>query len=231
MSERLFHHSHIGFACACLLIIGQSHAETEVRLTATTDYRQRGLTQSDHNVAYQGLFEHEFTNGLFFGIWTSSVDFGSFDDRYLELDYFAGFGRRLSPNFALDVTVTRYTYRGDSRGVDYDSTEYMASIYVRDRWLFSTGVADNWLSLDEATTFIEGSYRHPLPLKLTLDATLGLQTMPKPFPDYAYAELGISRMLGPVDVRVGYRTTDEDAKDAFGSWAESRWLASIGYSF
>ncbi len=214
-----------------MLIIGQSHADTEVRLTATTDYRQRGLTQSDHNVAYQGLLEHEFTNGLFFGIWSSSVDFGSFDNRYLELDYFAGFGRRLSPNFAFDVSVTRYTYHGDSGRVNYDSTEYMASIYVGDRWLFSTGVADNWLSLDEATNFVEGSYRYPLPLKLTLDATLGLQTMPKPFPDYTYGELGISRPIGPVDVRVGYATVDDDAQRVFGSWAESSWLASIGYSF
>jgi hypothetical protein len=34
-----------------------------------------------------------------------------------------------------------------------------------------------------------------------------------------------------VDVRVGYATVDDDAQDVFGSWAESSWLASIGYSF
>ena len=231
MRERPFLHSIIGLACACLLTIGQSQADTEVRLTATTDYRQRGLQQNDHGIAYQGLLEYEFDSGLFVGAWASSVDFGSFDNRSFELDYFVGFGRRLTPNLAFDVTVIYYTYPGDSGPRNYDSTEYLASVYVGDRWLFSTGLAHNWLSLDERTNFVEGSYRYPLPLSLTLDVTMGLQTLPEPFPDYAYGELGISRRFGPLDVRVGYAAADDDAKDWFRSFVESRWLASIGYRF
>lgn len=223
--------SIVALLCAGLLVAGRCYADTELRLSATTDYRQRGLIQNDHGVAYQGLLEHEFDTGMFFGVWASTIDFGSFDDRSFEFDYFAGFGRRLSPNLAFDVTVIRYTYPNNNGLRDYDWTETMASLYVGDRWLFSTGVADNWLSLDDRTNFVEASYRYPLPLSLTLDVTLGFQTLPDPFPDYTYGEFGVSRRFGPLDARVGYAAVDDEAQDWFKSWVDSRWLASIGYRF
>ena len=217
------------FFSACLLLAGFSHAATEIRGTATTDYLQRGLQQNNRIVAYQGLLEYEFDNGLFLGVWASSVDF-AIDDRNFEFDYFAGYSRKVSPALAFDATIIRYTYPGHSKPHDYNWTELMVSAYVRDRWLFSWGVADNWLSLDKTTTFVEGGYRYPLPLSLTLDMTIGRQSLAAPFPDYTYGELGISRRLGALDVRVGYSVTDDDAQDWFRGWADNRWLASISYA-
>ena len=214
---------------ACMLVSTAAYADTRVRLTATTDYLQRGLQQNSDGLAYQGLLEHDFNNGLFVGAWASNVSFGSFDDRDFELDYFVGYSRKLSPGWALDITAIRYTYPGHTKPRDYDWTEVMVSTYLGDRWLFSAGVADNWLALRNTTAFVEGSYRYPLPLSLTLDVTIGFQSLRAPFPDYMYGELGVSRQIGPTEVRIGYSATDNDAQDWFRSWADERWLASVSF--
>ena len=160
-------------------------------------------------------------------------DLGSFDeafnDRNLELDYFAGYSHRFRPDLAVEGTLIHYTYPGHRKPYNYDWTELLVSVYVGDRWLLSTGVADNWLSLDDTTIFIEGGYRYPLPQSLTLDITLGYQTLQTPFTDYAYAEVGVSRRLGLLDFRVGYAASSGDARDQFGRWAVSRWLASVSF--
>jgi uncharacterized protein (TIGR02001 family) len=219
----------LGVAAVTMLPVPHSHADMKARFTATTDYLQRGLQQNTDGLAYQGMLEYDVDNGLFAGIWASNVSFGSFDDRNFELDYFAGYSRTIRPGLAFDATFIHYTFPGHTKPRDYDWTEVMVSAYLGDRWLLSAGVADNWLARNETTTFVEGGYRYPLPLSLTVDLTLGYQSLKDPFPDYAYFELGISRRVGAVDVRVGYAVTDHDARDWFGSWADNRWLASISF--
>ena len=41
----------------------------------TSDYRFRGISQSDEDFAVQGGFDAEFGPGFYVGIWGSSVDF------------------------------------------------------------------------------------------------------------------------------------------------------------
>lgn len=43
-------------------------------VTLTTDYVKRGVTQSDSNPALQLAAEVGFDNGLFLGVWSSTVD-------------------------------------------------------------------------------------------------------------------------------------------------------------
>ena len=45
----------------------------------TTDYRFRGISQSDEELAIQGGFDAEFGPGFYIGTWGSSVDFDSND--------------------------------------------------------------------------------------------------------------------------------------------------------
>lgn len=205
-------------------------AKVKLAVTAATEYSQRGVTLTAYDPSVQGLLEYEFDNGLFAGLWAGNVQFGQTGDDDYELDFFLGYGRRLTTDFAFDVTFIRYTFPGQNQPRDYDWKELMVSAYLGDRWLLSAGVAENWLATNARTNVAELGYRFPLPYNLSADATVGLQLLPAPYRDYVYGELGLSRPLGPIDVRVAYIATDSDAANWFNRLAKSRWIAAISYA-
>ncbi|MFC3903289.1 conserved hypothetical protein [Acinetobacter marinus] len=91
-------------------------AESAVTLSGsaalTSDYRYRGLTQTQSDAALQAGFNFAHTSGVYAGVWGSNVNFGT-DDPHLELDPYLGYSTELSA-FAskpvLDVGVWYYNY-------------------------------------------------------------------------------------------------------------------------
>ena len=82
----------------------------------TSDYRFRGISQSDEDIAIQGGFDFEHESGFYVGTWGSSVDFdtnGPCCDGSLELDIYAGFGGAFNEDWGYDVGVLAYLYPGD----------------------------------------------------------------------------------------------------------------------
>lgn len=217
----------------CLILCatsGLTSAEVHLSASLSSDYAHRGLRQTIDGPSVQGLLEYQFSSGWYVGAWAGNLDFDRPGDRDFELDYFVGYNRRVNPDLAFDVTLIRYTYPGQNDVRNYDWQELITSAYLGDRWLVSLGVAHNWLAQDKPTAFAEAGYRHPMPLGLTLDVTVGWQALPRPFPNYVYGELGVSRHLGPVDVRLGYGAVEDAAKDRFGKLAADRWIATLTYS-
>ena len=53
--------------------------EISGNVALTSDYRFRGISQSDTSAAIQGGFDAEFSPGFYIGTWGSSVDFDSND--------------------------------------------------------------------------------------------------------------------------------------------------------
>ena len=213
-----------------LLTSQPAAAKINLSVSLATDYSHRGLSQTSAGISAQGLLEYGFDSGWYVGVWAGNLEFDYPGDRNYEFDYFLGYNKRVNSRFAFDFTAIRYTYPGQDPKHHYDWQEFIVSAYLGDRWLVSAGVADNWLAQAGPTLFAELGYRHPLPLGLTLDATAGWQALPEPFPDYGYAELGVSRGFGPIDLRAGYAITESAAKDWFGSPANDRWVASISYT-
>lgn len=78
----------------------------------TTDYRFRGLSQTQNDPAVQAGFTLAHDSGMYFGLWGSNVNFGS-GTPSLELDPSLGFATTLD-SFAskplLDVGVVYYNY-------------------------------------------------------------------------------------------------------------------------
>lgn len=78
----------------------------------TTDYRFRGLTQTETDPAVQAGFTLSHNSGLYFGLWGSNVNFGS-GTPSLELDPSIGYATTLD-SFAgkpvLDVGAVYYNY-------------------------------------------------------------------------------------------------------------------------
>ncbi len=81
----------------------------------TTDYRFRGLSQTQNDPAIQGTFTLSHDSGLYFGVFGSNVHFGN-DAPHLELSPYIGYSTTL--NFSdhikpvLDLGYTRFNYPG-----------------------------------------------------------------------------------------------------------------------
>lgn len=108
--------------------------------TLTTEYIYRGIAMSGGNPALQGGLDFAMDNGLFVGVWATTVDLASSAGRRdAELDYYAGWRWRNDTHFSTALTVLRYTYPGSSGEHRYDYTEYLASLSFDDRWSLEYG--------------------------------------------------------------------------------------------
>ncbi len=89
-------------------------------IALTSDYRFRGISQTDESPAVQGGFDTSFEPGFYLGSWGSSVDFSESDNdtgHYgsLELDYYGGWrGPIGDSDFGIDVGYLYYDYPGDT---------------------------------------------------------------------------------------------------------------------
>ncbi len=114
--------------------------------TFTTDYRLRGISQTDRNPAVQGYFEGDYTAApwltLYAGVWGSNVSFAN-----AEFDISGG-ARFSYSIFGLDLGFVYYEYPGPTAGGNISYGEFYAkpSVKVTD-WLTLNGQVyggDNW---------------------------------------------------------------------------------------
>lgn len=85
-----------------------------------SDYRFRGVSQSDEEIAVQGGVTVTHESGLYGGTWASSLaGWGTFGGANIELDLFAGYKFPVSEGGALDIGVTWYMYPGGADTTDF----------------------------------------------------------------------------------------------------------------
>lgn len=86
-------------------------------VTLVSDYRFRGASLSDEDIAVQGGITVGHSSGFYVGTWASSIDGGSYG--HTELDLFAGYGAEVAPGTSIDVGLLYYTYPNGSGTTDY----------------------------------------------------------------------------------------------------------------
>lgn len=85
-----------------------------------SDYRFRGVSQSDEHMAIQGGLTLAHDSGLYVGIWASNLaGWGTFGGANMELDLIGGYKTKISPTGTLDVGLTWYMYPGGAAKTDY----------------------------------------------------------------------------------------------------------------
>ena len=88
-----------------------AQAQFSANIGAVTDYRFRGISQTNKKPALQGGLDYAFSNGLYVGTWASTVT----KDLYpagagLELDFYGGWKKELAKDLTLDLGVLYYWY-------------------------------------------------------------------------------------------------------------------------
>ena len=94
--------------------------------TLVSDYRFRGISQTDKRFAVQGTFTVASKSGLYATVWGSSIDDYVFNGADQEIDLSAGFKKTVR-GATIDVGVLYYYYPG-SGGIDSDFFEPYASV-------------------------------------------------------------------------------------------------------
>ncbi|MYM00105.1 hypothetical protein GR702_20315 [Novosphingobium sp. FGD1] len=88
--------------------------------TITTDYRFRGVSQSDEDMAVQGGLSISHAGGVYAGVWASNLaGWGTFGGSNMELDLIGGYKAGLGANTVLDVGLTWYMYPGGANDTDF----------------------------------------------------------------------------------------------------------------
>jgi len=85
-----------------------------------SDYRFRGVSQSDQEMAVQGGFTLSHKSGVYAGVWGSNLaGWGTFGGANMELDLVGGYKAKLTKNATLDVGLTWYMYPGGADETDF----------------------------------------------------------------------------------------------------------------
>lgn len=117
-------------ACAALALLSsvpafaQEEAEGPVTVSGSvalvSDYRFRGVSQSDKGMAVQGGITLTHESGLYAGTWASNLGgWGRFGGSNMELDLFAGYALPLGEGTTLDVGLTWYMYPSGADTTDF----------------------------------------------------------------------------------------------------------------
>ena len=86
----------------------------------TSDYRFRGVSQSDEQLAVQGGATISHESGVYAGFWGSNLaGWGTFGGANMELDLIAGFKVPVGGGGTLDVGATWYMYPGGFNNTDF----------------------------------------------------------------------------------------------------------------
>ena len=117
-------------ACAALglLVSTPAFAQEEITSPVTvsgsvglvSDYRFRGVSQTDEEMAVQGGITVTHASGAYAGTWASNLaGWGTFGGSNMELDLFAGYAIPIASGATLDVGLTWYMYPGGFSNTDF----------------------------------------------------------------------------------------------------------------
>ncbi|MEH6585069.1 MAG: TorF family putative porin [Halioglobus sp.] len=212
--------------------------EISANVALVSDYRFRGISQSNEDIAIQGGFDLGFDNGIYVGTWGSSVDFDSTDgfDGSLELDYYVGWGMDVGENSAIDVGYMYYDYPGDD-SAEGDYQEIYGSFSWRDLTL-GINYSDEYYGDTDSFFYYYADYSFGFGEDWSLDLHVGyndleedggfLATDENSYTDYS---IGLTWSVVGVDLGAAYVGTTLDEKDVFDTdWGEDTVVFSISKS-
>ncbi|MBI3441143.1 MAG: hypothetical protein HY052_04980 [Proteobacteria bacterium] len=186
-------------------------------ISAVSQYRLRGITQSNGNPAVQGGIDWSHNSGAYAGIWGSNIDF---DAACLETDVYGGYKAKLS-DIDLDVGVIGYVYPGASSSLHYNRWEgkiiaghvfALANVSGGISHSFN-GFANSGPATYVSTSLIAPSKHAPI----TVTGSFGHQWFGNSgtfgFPDYSDWSLGVGYRLHGFDLALKYINTTLNKND------------------
>ncbi len=104
--------------------MAQEEAPSEITVSGSvglvSDYRFRGVSQTDKEMAVQGGITVSHESGLYVATWGSNLaGWGTFGGSNMELDLVGGYATEITSGVKLDVGLTWYMYPGGASDTDF----------------------------------------------------------------------------------------------------------------
>jgi uncharacterized protein (TIGR02001 family) len=124
-------------AILALAGITAAHAQVTGNLGLTSDYRFRGISQSQNAPAVQGGVDYAHSSGLYIGNWNSSVSSQVYTNGSgVESDLYAGYKKDIYKGITIDVGSYNYFYPRSTTsaktGSNFDTYEGFAGVGYKD---------------------------------------------------------------------------------------------------
>lgn len=148
-----------------------------------SDYRFRGISQTNKKPAFQGGFDIAHASGLYAGNWNSNIDAAGYTGSNLEMDFYGGYKLGLG-DLTLDFGALYYYYPGSGAGgtlgtTKIDNTElYVGGSYGPFSLKYSHAVSDFFGVPDSKNAgYLDGSVSYELSPGFSLVGHVGYQKL------------------------------------------------------
>lgn len=199
-------------------------------ISATTDYRFRGVTLSEYEPAIQPTVTISHESGFYAGTWLSNLDdtttYGE-----IEIDLYAGWSAEVTSGTSVDVGAVYYYYPDGTGASDYwepyaSVTKTLGPISAKAGVAWapsqdSTGNTDYFYYYGQLSGEIPGT-------PVSVSARLGNQDLGA----FSYLEwaVGLSLSEGPFSAKLEYVDADQRSVFALGD-SRAGAVFTVGFSF
>jgi uncharacterized protein (TIGR02001 family) len=148
--------------------VTSASADIAGNIALATDYRFRGISQTDRDPAVSGGFDFTAENGIYAGVWGSNIAFGG----SLELDYYGGYRGKITEELGYDVGYIYYSYPSDDSDTDLNYGELYGSLTFGG---LKGGVnySSNYFGETGSYWYLYGQYSHDIIEKVSASASVG----------------------------------------------------------
>jgi uncharacterized protein (TIGR02001 family) len=202
-------------------------------VTLASEYRYRGIAQTNSKPAIQGGFDYAHESGFYAGNWNSNISWVS--DTYqganpvvsapIEMDFYAGFKKEVTEGVTLDGGVLQYYYPTSNlpttAGNPNTTEVYAAGTYSFATLKYSYSLSDLFGQLgSKGSSYVDLALNYDTGVEgIVLNAHVGYQKVAgsaNPNSSYTDWKLGLTKDLGHgMNVAVAYIGTNADGTVAF----------------
>ncbi|MDH4396379.1 MAG: TorF family putative porin [Limnobacter sp.] len=202
-----------------------------------TDYRFRGVSQTQNDISFQGGFDYAHSSGFYAGVWNSNIGFGNqAGGNGLETDIYGGYTFPIGP-VAADIGLLQYVYSGTNDPLGGPGTSGLDTLEIYGKLGYMGFTLAGYYSLSDdyfgynavsganpadlsGSTYVNLAYKYSFNDKLSLTAAVGQTDFDRPiaagFDSYVDYSVGLTYNLNGFDLGVAYIASDNDAEKFFG---------------
>ena len=206
-------------------------------LAAQSDYRFRGISQSNKKLVPQGSLNLTGPDGFYVGTWLSKINWqlnGVNDNPSVEWDIYAGKHFDLGGT-DLNVEAYEYAYPDAKQPKGAADASYFEGIFTLTHSFGSLSTDIVWaispqFSLGGGTgNYFEFQASYPLADWLSISGNVGHQWVDAAPSDYTHADIGLTATWKQLSLDGRYATTDIGNKNCTAFWMGTKNACSGGF--
>jgi uncharacterized protein (TIGR02001 family) len=194
-------------------------------VTLASDYRTRGISQTQNDPALQGGMTLAHSSGLYLGAWSSNVNYGGGLKTRQEIDYYVGWLWQATDEVSLDAGYLKYTYPRESQ---FNQSEVYGILSVHGVKLAAYYSADApGIDSKQNSLYSYVGYETELPHDIGLKLRYGMMDFKDPHlysrsgkaeDSYREWEVKLTHELAGVMLGLSYIDTDLSKSQCTSNW-------------